>query len=133
MVQGSREGAKILASDLVAAQLERARLHTIFAEFHSRYDLLVTPSLPIPAFTVGQLMPDTSWGDCWTNWAPFSYVFNLTQQPAASIPCGFARTKLPIGLQVVGAVGADALVMRACRAYEQAHPIPTLANAVTGP
>ena len=132
MVRGSRDGARILASDLIAAQLERARLHALFSEFHGRYDLLVTPTLPIPAFKVGQLMPDASWGERWTNWAPFSYVFNLTQQPAASIPCGFTKAKLPIGLQVVGAIGADALVLRACRAYERSRPIQALERPIEG-
>jgi aspartyl-tRNA(Asn)/glutamyl-tRNA(Gln) amidotransferase subunit A len=57
-------------------------------------------------------------------WTPFSYPFNLTQQPAASLPCGFADDGLPVGLHVVGARFADEQVLRLCRAYEQAFPSP---------
>jgi aspartyl-tRNA(Asn)/glutamyl-tRNA(Gln) amidotransferase subunit A len=55
-------------------------------------------------------------------WTPFSYPFNLTQQPAASMPCGFAQNGLPVGLHVVGARFADDQVLRACRVYERAFP-----------
>ena len=51
---------------------------------------------------------------------------NLTQQPAASIPCGLTREGLPIGLQIVGAIGADALVLRASQAFEEARPFGAL-------
>jgi len=63
----------------------------------------------------------------WPSWTPFTYPFNLTQQPAASVPCGFTADGLPIGLQIVGPRYGDALVLRAARAYEAAHPQPTLA------
>jgi aspartyl-tRNA(Asn)/glutamyl-tRNA(Gln) amidotransferase subunit A len=59
----------------------------------------------------------------WIDWTPFTYPFNMTRQPAASMPCGFTREGLPVGLQIVGPLNADALVMRAARAYEQRHPI----------
>ena len=57
-------------------------------------------------------------------WTPFSYPFNLTQQPACSIPCGLTSDGLPIGLQIAGPMFGDALVLRAARAYESACPIP---------
>ena len=66
--------------------------------FHERYDLLLTPALPLPAFEVGHLVPPSGdWGTAWTDWAPFSYPFNLTQQPAASVPCGLTGDGLPVG------------------------------------
>ena len=55
----------------------------------------------------------------WPEWTPFSYPFNLTQQPAASVPCGLTAAGLPAGLQIVGPLYADALVLRAARAYER--------------
>jgi len=58
----------------------------------------------------------------WTDWTPFSYPFNLTQQPAASVPCGLTADGLPVGLQIVGPRYADALVLRAARAFESAQP-----------
>jgi aspartyl-tRNA(Asn)/glutamyl-tRNA(Gln) amidotransferase subunit A len=70
--------------------------------------------------------PSGDWGETWTDWSPFTCLFNLTQQPAASIPCGLTRDGLPIGLQIVGALGADALVLRASRAFEIARPFSAL-------
>jgi aspartyl-tRNA(Asn)/glutamyl-tRNA(Gln) amidotransferase subunit A len=57
-------------------------------------------------------------------WTPFSYPFNLTQQPACTIPCGLTANGLPIGLQIVGPMFGDELVLRAARAFESTRPIP---------
>jgi len=57
-------------------------------------------------------------------WTPFSYPFNLSQQPACTIPCGLTTEGLPIGLQLVGPMFGDAVVLRAARAYETVRPIP---------
>jgi aspartyl-tRNA(Asn)/glutamyl-tRNA(Gln) amidotransferase subunit A len=119
--------ATLSATAHIRAQLERTRLHNVFVRFHERFDLLLTPALPLPAFEVGDLVPRSGeWGTAWCDWAPFSYPFNLTTQPAASVPCGLTGAGLPIGLQIVGAVGADALVLRAARACEAAMPFATL-------
>jgi aspartyl-tRNA(Asn)/glutamyl-tRNA(Gln) amidotransferase subunit A len=76
---------------------------------------------------VGDLVPASGeWGTAWTDWAPFSYPFNLTQQPAATVPCGLTSDGLPVALQIVGPFGADALVLRASRAFEGAQPFPML-------
>jgi aspartyl-tRNA(Asn)/glutamyl-tRNA(Gln) amidotransferase subunit A len=117
----------VSVSDHLRAQLQRADLCNAFVRFHERFDLLITPALPLPAFEAGDLVPRSGeWGTAWADWSPFSYPFNLTTQPAASLPCGLTSAGLPIGLQVVGPVGADALVLRAARAFEQAVPFPTL-------
>ncbi|MCP5367035.1 MAG: amidase [Hyphomicrobiales bacterium] len=92
--------------------------------FHTEYDLLLTPTLPIPAFTAGEELSDPASQERWPDWTPFTYPFNLTQQPAASVPCGLTSAGLPAGLQVVGPMFDDALVLRACRAYERVHPAP---------
>jgi aspartyl-tRNA(Asn)/glutamyl-tRNA(Gln) amidotransferase subunit A len=55
-------------------------------------------------------------------WTPFTVPFNLTQQPAASVPCGFASDGLPVGLQIVGKMYDDAGVLAASFAYEMADP-----------
>ena len=119
------EPRRVRVFDHVRAQLARAKLHNIMVRFHETYDLLLTPALPLPAFEVGDLVPRSGdWGKAWCDWAPFSYPFNLTTQPAASVPCGLTQAGLPIGLQIVGPVGADALVLRAARAFEAAAPSP---------
>ena len=90
-------------------------------QFMESYDLLVTPTLPIPAFEAGKLSPaDIDGNGKWVNWTPFSYPFNLTQQPAASVPCGFTSGGLPAGLHIVGRMFDDRTVLRASHAYEQA-------------
>jgi aspartyl-tRNA(Asn)/glutamyl-tRNA(Gln) amidotransferase subunit A len=104
-----------------AAQRERGALGSRMRLFMQRFDLLVTPSLPIPAFQAGILAPDMDTTSKWVDWTPFSYPFNLTQQPAASVPCGFTKDGLPAGLQIVGRMFDDWTVLRAANAYERAH------------
>ncbi len=116
-------GQAISRHEFFAATVERGALATTMQQFHERFDLLLTPTLAVPAFNVGQEVPEPGQGKRWMDWTPFSFPFNLTQQPAASIPCGFTMGGLPIGLQIVGPRYADALVLRAARAFESVHPI----------
>lgn len=101
-----------------------AALGSHMSMFHQNYDVLLTPAMPITAFEVNRIAPE-GWPDqCnWVKWSPFTYPFNLTQQPAASIPCGFSSDGLPVGLQIVAAKYRDDLVLRTARAYESAVPI----------
>jgi aspartyl-tRNA(Asn)/glutamyl-tRNA(Gln) amidotransferase subunit A len=102
---------------------QRNALAHQMAQFHARFDLLLTPTLPLPAFAVGANTPaHGGYGDDWTRWTPFTYPFNITQAPAISVPCGLTRAGLPAGLQLVGAFGRDALVLRAAAAFESARP-----------
>ena len=118
-------GKRFTAGDYIAAYNARAELHAAMLAFHERHDLVLTPTMPITAFKVGLFGPDSGeFGDDWINWSPYTYPFNLTQQPAASVPCGLARNGLPMGAQIVGPLRADALVLRAARAIEQAIPMP---------
>ena len=115
-------GAEIPLLDYMAAVTARAVLGGQMRAFHERYDLLLTPALAVPAFDVGILGPE-GWADSdWVGWTPFTYPFNLTQQPACSVPCGFTADGLPVGLQIVGPMHRDDLVLRAARAYQAAHP-----------
>jgi len=116
------EGARISAVDYLGADLVRTALGQQMAEFHQKYDLLLTPTMPIPALPVGQDLNDPATERHWIDWSPFSYPFNMTRQPAASIPCGLTRSGLPIGLQIVGPLYADDRVLRAARAFETTQP-----------
>jgi aspartyl-tRNA(Asn)/glutamyl-tRNA(Gln) amidotransferase subunit A len=121
LLEVAAEGAKIGAAEILDAQMKRAALGAHMNLFHRDYDLLVTPTLAVAAFDVGQESPPGK--KRWIDWTPFSFPFNLTQQPAASIPCGVTKAGLPVGLHLVGPRYADALVLRAARAFESARPI----------
>lgn len=110
------------------AQRERAQFGSDMKLFMADYDALLTPSLAVPAFGAGRLVPE-GWSEdssnSWIAWTPFSYPFNLTQQPACSIPCGFTADGLPVGLQIVGQMFDDPMVLRIAAAFEEANPIAT--------
>ncbi|WP_300010109.1 amidase [Pseudonocardia sp.] len=120
LVASAEQGARMSALDYLTAMAVRNDLGTRMGEFHTRHALLLTPTMPIPAFEAGVEVPAGSTRERWTSWTPFSYPFNMTQQPAASVPCGFTRGGLPIGLQIVGPRHADAAVLAAAHAFQQA-------------
>ncbi len=115
------EGLKLSLMEHLDAVNARGALGTHMRTFMEDYDLLVTPTLPIPAFDAGLLSPAEDEHGKWTNWTPFSFPFNLTQQPASSVPCGFTKAGLPAGLHIVGRMFDDMTVLQASYAYEQAH------------
>lgn len=116
------EGAQYSAVEYLDASAARTVIGAKMRDFHETYDLLLTPSVSIPAFGVGLESPDPDAQTRWTSWTPFTYPFNLTQQPACSAPCGFTKDGLPAGLQIVGRNFNDALVLRAARAFESVRP-----------
>ncbi len=98
------------------------QVHALFAD----YDLLLMPTLPILPFAADQVAPE-GWPGAegavpWARWTPFTYPFNITGNPAASLPCGWSPSGLPIGLQVVGPRFTDALVLQFCAAVEAIAP-----------
>lgn len=125
-LQASAEaGDRVTLAEYQSALDAREALGRHLGLFHQKYDLLLTPTVPIAAFPVGQASPNSDLYPPGLNWTPFTYPFNLTQQPAASIPIGFTQAGLPVGLQIVGAKYRDALVLQAAKAYETVHPFKT--------
>jgi len=116
------QAASISTRDYLNAVKARESVGTTMRQFMEGYDFLVTPALAVPAFDVGRIAPDGYEGRQWMEWTPFSYPFNLTQQPAASINCGFTREGLPVGLQIIGRMFDDAGVLRAAQAFERIEP-----------
>ncbi len=116
-------GEAIPHMDYIAAVNKRGELGLHMQKFHRDFDILLTPTLPLAAFEVGRVAPPDEDQFNWMTWTPFSFPFNLTQQPAASIPCGFTSDGLPVGMQIVAAKYRDDLVLRVARAYESRHPI----------
>lgn len=118
------------AVDYRRLELRREAYARGMSALHDRYDLLVTPQMPITAFEVGHEVPPGTRRQRWWEWSPFTYPFNLTQQPCATVPCGLSAAGLPVALQLVGAKFDDARVMRAARSYEgaRAFRLPAIAR-----
>lgn len=105
----------------------RARKYRYVEQVHAlleEYDLLITPSVSVAAFPAGRLHPE-HWDSHpwdWITWAEFSYPFNFSGSPAASVPCGFTQDGLPVGLQIVSRRFNDLGVLQAAAAFETAQP-----------
>ena len=128
----AQPGFAISALEYRALEKQREVLAREMNLLHQKYDLLVAPQLATTAFAVNHEVPPGNGMTRWWEWSPFTYPFNLTQQPAATVPCGFAPNGLPVAMQLVGAKWAERTVVRAARAYEQAYPfrMPPLPAAV---
>jgi aspartyl-tRNA(Asn)/glutamyl-tRNA(Gln) amidotransferase subunit A len=125
----ARLGERLSVLELQRLHLRRGALGAHMRQFMQRFDLLVTPSVAVPAFEARPAGQQAMTPESMLGWTPFSYPFNLTQQPAITVPCGLTAEGLPIGLQLVGPMFDDARVLRAARAFESACPVkrPNLA------
>jgi aspartyl-tRNA(Asn)/glutamyl-tRNA(Gln) amidotransferase subunit A len=123
LLKAAEVGANLGQDAVVTAIHQRQTLGVIMNNFMAKYDLLLTPTMPVTAFAVNE---PAAWGGDGVDigWTPFTLTFNLTRQPAATIPCGLDREGMPIGLQIVAAHARDALILRAAAAYEHVRPIP---------
>jgi len=112
------------AEELTDAVMVRKAVTNKLWRFMTRYDLLLTPTLAVPPFQLHVQGPEKIDGNIVPpfKWLAFTFPFNLTGQPAATVPAGFSKDGLPIGLQIVGRHLDDPTVMRAAKAFETAHP-----------
>jgi aspartyl-tRNA(Asn)/glutamyl-tRNA(Gln) amidotransferase subunit A len=117
------------SSNVTVAEYQAARERKMpyIANIHrwfENWDFLLTPSVSVAAFPAEKLMPDHwphhDWD--WMSWAEFSYPFNMSWNPAASVPCGFTAGGLPVGLQIVGKRFDDLGVLQASAAFESLQP-----------
>lgn len=104
------------------AEMERGAIGLSLNRFFETYDLLLCPTMPITAFPVDQPYPSDAYAERPTDWTPFTFPFNLSRQPAASVPCGFTEAGLPVGLQIIGRAFGEVPVLCASRAFERAEP-----------
>jgi aspartyl-tRNA(Asn)/glutamyl-tRNA(Gln) amidotransferase subunit A len=116
------EGKRLSAMAFKKAEFGRAAFYQDVRKLFLTYDLLLSPTLAAVPFAAGMERPLESPGQSRLSWVAFTYPFNLTGQPAATVPCGFTADGLPVGLQIVGARLQDALVLRAAAAFEAAAP-----------
>ncbi len=117
-------GESTTGEEFVKAMLAYQRVRSQADDIMEEYDLLLTPTMSVPAFQVGQFprVIDGQEVDPRLGYMPYTPVFNLTGQPAASVPCGFTEDGMPIGLHIVGRRGEEETVLTASAAFEEARP-----------
>ncbi|MDP9373256.1 MAG: amidase [Chloroflexota bacterium] len=120
----AEEAEGLTALDYVRASSIRQAVWDRTRRFFERYDLLLTPGVAVTAFPAGQEGPPEVAGQPAgrLGWTPFTYPFNLTGQPALSVPAGWTAAGLPVGLQIVGRRYDEATVLRAGAAFEAVQP-----------
>ena len=119
-----KDGAAVSISDYVVTRDRKMAYVSGIHKWFEGWDFLLTPSASVAAFPAEKLMPD-HWPQHvwdWVSWAEFSYPFNLSWNPAASVPCGFTAEGLPVGLQIVGKRFDDLGVLQASAAFEAIAP-----------
>ncbi len=114
----------ISATQYIKARMANLAYCNEVQAFFQKYDLLLTPTVAVPAFEVGSYGPREIAGKPVTplGWMPFTYPFNVTGQPAASVPCGWTDGGLPVGLQIVGRRFDEVTVLRAAAGFEEVAP-----------
>src|SRR3546814_14560750 len=115
-------GAEVPLRDYTRAQYARALMGVAMNRFHETWDLLLTPTMPIPAFAAGHDVPPDGLYREWTDWRPLTYQFNPSQQPAAPVPCALPEAGLPVGLALAGPLLSPAPALRPARAFAHADP-----------
>ncbi len=118
------EGFLYSGVDLTAANNYKALFAEKVLSLVEQYDFILTPTVPVTAFAAGEDQPGHVAGKAtsYLSWTPYTYVFNLTGQPAATVPCGFDSNGMPVGLQIAGRWRDDATVLRAAAAFETFRP-----------
>jgi aspartyl-tRNA(Asn)/glutamyl-tRNA(Gln) amidotransferase subunit A len=112
------------AEDFTSALMTRKAVVNKMWRFMRKYDLLLTPTLAVPPFAVHIQGPEKIDGQIVHpfRWLNFTFPLNFTGQPAASVPAGFTKDRLPVGLQIIGRHLDDPTVLRAAAAFESAKP-----------
>ena len=123
LLDAAAAGERLDAAGLLEAESARRDLCARMAAFHARYDLLLTPGMCAAPFDLERGNPPGRRGRSAGRWFDTVFPFDLSGQPAIVVPCGFTPEGGPVGLQIVGPRGGDALVLRAARAFERAHPV----------
>lgn len=127
-VEGIRAGGAYAGQDLLQATYKRTQHYRAVQDWFERYDLVLTPTCSRPPLSADAkaLDPITingeDAGDMRQSWVPYLNLFDLTGHPAISIPCGFTRAGLPVGLQIVGRWHDESRVLKAAAAFEAARP-----------
>ena len=116
-------GAQLDTNAIHALNQRRGVLGSHLRQFMQRFDLILTPSTAVTAFKALPAGHSPMDAQAMLGWTPFSYPFNLSQQPAISLPCGLSSQGLPMGVQLVGPMFGDALVLQAAQALQACFPM----------
>ena len=119
LVEMCRRGQALTQEQYFDAMVQRAALGQRLRLFFDRFDLPLSPTMPIPAAYADPQPGDVPDRDNSWSWVTYTFAFNLTKNPSCSLPCG-SVDGLPIGLMVTGQLYDDPGVLQACRAYEAA-------------
>jgi len=124
LVQMVEMGLKYSAMDMHAADATRMKIYEVFDIYFRDYNILVTPTTAIPAFELGVMNPSKIGGKAASplTWISFTYPFNLTGLPAASIPCGWTKEGLPTGMQIIGKRFDELTVLQVAKAFQELAP-----------
>jgi len=124
LVRFIRRGGAVTARDYLRAVTRVEEYWREAQTFLERFDVLLMPTVAALPFAAGAHPPREIAGQDVSvlGWMPFTYPFNLTGQPAASVPAGWTDEGLPVGLQIVGRRHADGTVLAASAAFEAASP-----------
>jgi len=117
------EGEHVTVADYVHAVDAARRGTAAVLDAMAPYELLVSPVLTRAAPPLDAVPPDAGRAERWRaafEWHSYTVVFNVTGQPALSVPCGLTAGGLPVGLQIAGPLGADALILSLGAALERA-------------
>ncbi|MEO3843685.1 amidase family protein [Streptomyces sp. CNZ287] len=134
-----RHGRILSGTAVIRAEEVRHALRTKLRSVMDRYDILAMATVPVEPFDAGAIAPEWAADPrdlLWLAWSPATYPFNMTGQPAVSVPAGLTPAGLPAGVQVVGPVGADALVLATAARLETdlgALPAPWAAQPPPAP
>jgi aspartyl-tRNA(Asn)/glutamyl-tRNA(Gln) amidotransferase subunit A len=116
-------GAQLDTNAIHALNQRRGVLGSHLRQFMQRFDLILTPSTAVTAFKALPAGHSPMDAQAMLGWTPFSYPFNLSQQPAISLPCGLSSQGLPMGVQLVGPMFGDARVLQAAQALQACYPM----------
>ncbi len=121
LVELAEAGERLSGVEIARAAQRRGEYAEALSTLFTEIDVLLTPTIPIVAFAAGRDAPEDWRDNQWQSWTPFTIPLNLSQQPAATVPCGLTGDGLPVGLQVIGAKYRDPLVLDVAEAYERSR------------
>ena len=125
IISNTRQGLALSASEIAGAEKHRSQLWQQMLEFYSRYDLVITPTVPVKPFLAETAYPTEINGkpvESYIDWIMLTYAFSVTGLPAISLPCGWTHDGLPVGLQIAGKPAGERELLIAAACYEEANP-----------